>query len=68
MPMRATRYKVNWMLPLPIPMATAMAMTIASRAITEDSRPELIPDRIVVAGPVLVDSAISSTGEVSVDV
>ena len=35
---------------------------------TVDSRPLLMPDKIVVAGPVRVASAISCTGWVSVEV
>ncbi len=67
-PLRATRYRVNWMFPPPMPMSTPMAMTSAIRAVTDDSRPVLIPDRIVVAGPVRAASAISRTGDVSVEV
>ena len=50
------------MLPLPRPMATPMAMTMAMMAQTDDSRPMLMPDSTVVAGPVRADSAISWTG------
>ncbi len=49
---------------MPTPIAAAMA-TIEN---TDDSSPELMPERIVVAGPVRVDSAISRTGDVSVEV
>ena len=35
---------------------------------TVDSRPELMPERTMVAGPVRADSAISRTGVRSVDV
>ncbi len=41
---------------------------MASTAHTEDSRPEEIPERTVVAGPVRVLSAISWTGLDSVEV
>ncbi len=43
-------------------------MAIAMIDHTVDSRPLEIPERIVVAGPVRVDAAISCTGCVSVDV
>ena len=46
------------------PIAVAMAMM----AKTEDSRPEEIPARTVVAGPVRAASAISRTAARSVDV
>jgi hypothetical protein len=45
-----------------MPQATAMM------AHTDDSRPDDVPDRTTVAGPVRADSAISRTGRVSVDV
>src|SRR5687768_10530622 len=68
MPVRATRYSENCRLPLPsaseAPSATAMAMT----AYTDDSMPDAVPDRTVVAGPVRADSAISFTGPYSVPV
>ena len=67
-PLRATRYRVNWISPPPMPMSTPMAMTSAIRAVTDDSSPVAIPDRIVVAGPVRAESAISRTGDVSVEV
>ena len=41
-----------------------MAMT----AYTVDSRPEAMPESTVVAGPVRAASAMSCTGDVSVDV
>ncbi len=41
---------------------------MAMMAHTEDSRPEEMPERTVVAGPVRADSAISRTGAVSVEV
>ena len=57
------------MLPPPRPIATASAPTIANTAYTDDSRPELTPASVAVAGPpVAADSAISCTGLVSVDV
>src|SRR4051794_2268160 len=68
MPARATRYSENWMLPPPSARATPSVMAMAMMANTDDSSPELMPDRIVVAGPVRDDSAISCTGAVSVDV
>ena len=43
-------------------------MTMAMIAQTDDSRPRLMPDSTVVAGPVSVDSAISFTGVRSVEV
>ena len=49
-------------------MATTMAITMAMMAGTADSRPVLMPDRTVVAGPVRADSAMSRTGVVSVEV
>jgi hypothetical protein len=45
-----------------------MARAMAMMAHTELSRPDEMPDRIVVAGPVRVASAISRTGAVSVEV
>src|SRR5215831_580677 len=68
MPHNATRYRENWMLPPPRPMATASAMAMAMIAQTDDSRPDEMPESTVVAGPVRADSAISRTGAVSVDV
>ncbi len=56
------------MLPLAIPIDTAMATTIAMIAHTDDSRPMAMPARTVVAGPVRADSAISRTGLRSVEV
>ena len=41
---------------------------MAMMAHTVDSRPELMPDSTVVAGPVRAASAISRTGRVSVEV
>ena len=41
---------------------------MATMAHTDDSRPDEMPDRIVVAGPVWVASAISWTGFSSVEV
>ena len=67
-PTRETRYSSNWMLPLPRAMATTMARTMATMAGVADSRPMLIPDSTVVAGPVRADSAMSRTGVVSVEV
>ena len=68
MPVSATRYRENWMLPPPRAMATPMATAMAMMANTVDSSPELMPDSTVVAGPVRAASAISRTGVVSVDV
>src|SRR5207244_3381997 len=51
MPVRATRYSENWMLPLPRAMATPRAAAIAMTANTVDSRPELMPDNTVGARP-----------------
>src|SRR5579883_757913 len=68
MPVSATRYSDSSMLPWPRPMATAMAPAMATIAQTEDSSPELTPDRTVVAGPVRAASAISLTGDLSVEV
>jgi hypothetical protein len=68
MPVSATRYSENWMLPLPSAIATPMAAAMATTANTVDSRPALRPERIVVAGPVRAASAISRTGALSVDV
>src|SRR2546423_4225427 len=56
------------MFPLPNAMATASARAIRMMAYTVDSRPELMPESTVVAGPVRAASAISRTGRVSVDV
>src|SRR5687767_391786 len=56
------------MLSPPSAMATPMAIAIATIAHTVDSRPELIPESTVVAGPVRDDSAISWTGARSVEV
>ena len=50
------------MLPPPSTIATPMATEIATIAHTDDSSPELVPDRTVVAGPVRAESAISWTG------
>src|SRR4029077_20451141 len=52
MPVSATRYSENWRLPLPSAMAAPSAMAMRMTAYTDDSRPELIPDSTVVAGPV----------------
>ena len=41
---------------------------MAMMAYTDDSRPDEMPESTVVAGPVRADSAISCTGDVSVDV
>src|SRR5581483_1563205 len=68
MPVSATRYSENWMLPPPSPMAAPSAAAMATMAHTDDSRPDEMPDSTVVAGPVRADSAISRTGDVSVDV
>src|SRR5207245_52145 len=57
-----------WMLPWPRPMATPMAIAMATTAHTVASRPTLMPESTVVAGPVRAASAISCTGAVSVDV
>src|SRR5437764_10587050 len=67
-PVRATRYSENSMLPLPSPTAMAMAMAMAMIAHTVDSSPDEMPESTVVAGPVRADSAISRTGDVSVEV
>src|SRR5262245_38519822 len=68
MPVSATRYSANWRSPPPRAMATPSAPAIATIAHTDDSRPELTPERVAVAGPpVAADSAISRTGLVSVD-
>jgi hypothetical protein len=56
------------MLPLANPMETEIATTIAMIAHTDDSSPMAMPARVVVAGPVLADSAISRTGVRSVEV
>ena len=56
------------MLPSPSPMATPRAAAMATTAQTVDSRPDAMPDRMAVAGPVRVASAMSRTGAVSVDV
>ena len=56
------------MLPLASPIDTEMATTIAMIAHTDDSRPRAMPARVVVAGPVRADSAISRTGLRSVEV
>ena len=45
-----------------------MAIAMAMIAHTVDSRPELMPESTVVAGPVRADSAISRTGARSVEV
>ena len=50
------------------PTATAMARAMAMMAHTVDSRPTLSPDSTVVAGPVRAASAISRTGDLSVEV
>src|SRR4051812_14419976 len=68
MPVRATRYSENWMLPPPRAIATPSAAAMAMIAHTDDSRPDEIPESTVVAGPVRADSAISRTGAFSVDV
>ena len=49
-------------------MATPRVTAMAMMANTVDSRPELMPERMVVAGPVREASAISRTGAFSVDV
>ena len=41
---------------------------MATMAHTEDSRPEAMPERTVVAGPVRAASAMSRTGACSVEV
>ena len=56
------------MLPRPRATATPMATAMPMIANTVDSRPTLMPDSTVVAGPVRAASAISRTGEFSVDV
>ncbi len=56
------------MLPPPRTIATPMATEIATIAQTVDSSPVLVPDRMVVAGPVRAESAISWTGSLSVEV
>ena len=56
------------MLPSPSPMATPMAMAMATMAHTDDSSPMEKPASTVVAGPVRADSAISFTGPLSVEV
>src|SRR5581483_536063 len=68
MPVSATRYRENWMLPPPSVIATPIVMAMATMAHTLDSRPEEVPERTVVAGPVRAASAISRTGSRSVDV
>ena len=68
MPIRATRYRDCSMLPPPRAAATAMAITMAMMAQTADSSPMEKPDSTVVAGPVRADSAISRTGDRSVEV
>ena len=55
-------------MPPPRPIAAPMARAMAMMAHTEDSRPEVMPDSTVVAGPVRAASAISRTGGVSVEV
>src|SRR5438874_2292929 len=67
-PHRATRYRENWRFPPPRAMATPRATAMAITAYTEDSSPDEIPDRTVVAGPVRAASAMSRTGEYSVPV
>src|SRR5580658_6311664 len=56
------------MLPLAMPIETAIATVIAMIAHTEDSSPTAMPASTVVAGPVRAESAISLTGERSVEV
>ena len=68
MPVSATRYRANWMLPPPRPIAAPIATAIATTAHTDDSRPIEVPVSTVVAGPPPVAAAMSCTGRVSVDV
>ncbi len=68
MPVSATRYRANWMLPPPRPIAAPIATAIATTAHTDDSRPIEVPVSTVVAGPPPVAAAMSCTGFVSVDV
>ena len=56
------------MLPWPRAMATPKAPAMATIAHTVDSMPELMPASTVVAGPVRAASAMSRTGDVSVEV
>ena len=51
MPVSATRYRANWMLPPPRPIAAPIATAIATTAHTDDSRPIDVPVSTVVAGP-----------------
>src|SRR5436309_2117745 len=53
------------MLPPPRASATPIVTAMAMMANTVDSSPELMPERMVVAGPVRDASAISCTGAVS---
>ena len=56
------------MFPPPIQIVVPSAIAMHKIAYTDDSRPDAVPERTTVAGPVSVLSAISFTGPYSVPV